>query len=57
MMFMLTKKICQFVGKKYCTIFIIKKRKYNTCKELPSKYTINGNFYVNYKLLFANELY
>lgn len=56
-MFMLTKKICQFVGKKYCTIFIIKKRKYNTCKELPSKYTINGNFYVNYKLLFANELY
>ena len=45
---------CQYVRKEYCTIYAIKKRKYANCKELPPKYTTNGNFFLNYKLLYTN---
>ena len=45
---------CQCVGKKYCTTCAIKKGKCADCKELPPKCTTNGNFFLNYKLLYTN---
>lgn len=44
-MHILTKKNSQCVTKKYYTTYIVKKEKYANCKELPLKYTIDGNFF------------
>lgn len=45
-------KICQYIPKKYCRIYIERKKKYRDCEDLPSKCTTNGNYYYYYlKLL------
>lgn len=38
-------KNCQYVAKKYCITCVVKNGKYANYKELPLKYTINGNFF------------
>lgn len=47
------KENCQYVEKKYYTIYRIKKRKCTNYKKLSLKYTTNGNFFsiLNYCLL------
>lgn len=42
---------CQYMRKEYCTTCVIKKAKCANCKELHSKCTINGNFYILINLL------
>lgn len=39
--------------KKNCTTSAIKKEKGADCKKLPPKCTTNGNFFLNYKLLYT----
>ena len=43
--------------KKYCTTRAIKKGKYTYYKRLSPKYATNSNFFLSFKLLFANCLY
>ena len=37
-------EICQYVTKKYCTTYLVKKGKCGDCENLLLKWTINGNF-------------
>ena len=55
--FLYQKIICQCVLKKYCATCTLRKKKYENCEKLPSKYiiqsklSINNNFYNTYKFL------
>ena len=44
---------CQYIEKKYCTIYVITKGKCVDCKKLPPKCTTNGNSFliINYYIL------
>ncbi len=54
---MYREKICQFMNKKYCGVFTMKKEKYGDCEDIPPKYTTNGNTLIAYFIYIVNMLF